>query len=209
MARPGLVLVVGLALACGSKQAGSDGPTPASQIDAGSADSTSNQAPEPTRAVALANRVEALVGRLGKPILELEDAPTALSVGVVAQGEEHYVGLGHLSEGGPAPGSDTLFHVASLTKPHTSLLVAQLVIEGKLKLDDPLPWCRRGRPRALCGKPKTTIRHLLTHSSGLRIVPSDGGGDYSPAKLRRYLARTRPPDRTPGQRFRYSTTGYG
>ena len=64
---------------------------------------------------------------------------------------------------------DTLFRIASITKTFTATAVMQLRDEGKLLLDDPvtkhLPLLAV-RPREAGGGP-ITIRHLLTHLSGL------------------------------------------
>ena len=77
--------------------------------------------------------------------------------------------------------TDTLFRIASLTKPITSVAAMMLVEEGKLRLDDPvskfLPdfrYARVGVPNwmgwNLQDVPawrEITIRDLLTHTSGL------------------------------------------
>lgn len=63
----------------------------------------------------------------------------------------------------------TMYRVASITKTLTATAIMQLRDQGKLQLDDPverhLPWFRiKNRfPNA----PAITIRHLLTHTSGL------------------------------------------
>ena len=62
---------------------------------------------------------------------------------------------------------DALFRMASNTKAVTAAAVLALVDQGKVKLDDPvlkwLPTWDRGDAK------KVTVRHLLTHTSGLRI----------------------------------------
>ena len=62
---------------------------------------------------------------------------------------------------------DTLFRMASNTKAVTAAAVLTLVDEGKVGLDDPIhkwfPTWGSGDAK------KITVRHLLTHSSGLRI----------------------------------------
>lgn len=62
---------------------------------------------------------------------------------------------------------DTLFHVASNTKPIVASAVLLLAEEGKLRLDDPvgkyLPAFDNDRWK------EVNIRHLLSHTSGLRI----------------------------------------
>lgn len=60
------------------------------------------------------------------------------------------------------PVSDsTLFAIASITKTMTSLLVAQELERGRLRLDAPMP-ARGGRVAWQTG---TTIRHVLSHTS--------------------------------------------
>src|SRR3954447_15603085 len=79
---------------------------------------------------------------------------------------------------------DSLFRIASMTKPITSMGVMILVEEGKLKLDDPvekhLPEFRgqmlvskRDRDTVTLKKPSRpiTLRDLLTHTSGLPSFP--------------------------------------
>jgi CubicO group peptidase (beta-lactamase class C family) len=78
--------------------------------------------------------------------------------------------------------SDTVFRIASMTKPVTSVGIMMLYEEGKLRLDDPvsnyLP-AYKGREVIATfnekdatyttrpAKSEITIRHLLTHTSGL------------------------------------------
>jgi CubicO group peptidase (beta-lactamase class C family) len=80
-----------------------------------------------------------------------------------------------------AMAKDTIFNIASMTKPVTSVAVMQLVDEGKLKLDDevakylpqfkdPLVLTRinaDGTYETRPAKRQITIRHLLTHTSGI------------------------------------------
>jgi len=67
---------------------------------------------------------------------------------------------------------DTLFQIGSITKLYVSCLVLQLVDEGKLSLDDKvqkyLPAFSLADPARAAA---VTIRHLLTHTSGI-------DGDY-------------------------------
>lgn len=63
---------------------------------------------------------------------------------------------------------DTLFPLASCTKPFTSILLAMLVDQGKVQWDDPvrrhLPWFRLADP--LAGR-EATLRDLLCHRTGI------------------------------------------
>jgi CubicO group peptidase (beta-lactamase class C family) len=65
--------------------------------------------------------------------------------------------------------ADTLYRVASISKPFTATALLQLRDAGKLRLDDPvaevLPWFK---PSPADGDASPiTIRHLITHTSGL------------------------------------------
>src|SRR5947209_12012948 len=59
---------------------------------------------------------------------------------------------------------DTVFELASVTKQFTAAAIMLLSEEGKVQLDDPVAW-------HLLRAPETwkaiTVRHLLTHTSGL------------------------------------------
>ena len=65
--------------------------------------------------------------------------------------------------------TDSIFRIASHSKLFTAIAVLQLRDQGRLRLDDPiqdhLPWfdIRNNHSES----PRITIRHLLTHSSGL------------------------------------------
>jgi CubicO group peptidase (beta-lactamase class C family) len=103
---------------------------------------------------------------------------------------------------------DAVFDVASLTKPVvTGLLAAQLLEQGRLRLDDPvrlhLERFGEGRDHAQA----VQVRHLLTHSSGLpAILPLDPPWQGDEAALALALAAT--PTDPPGRVFRYSDVNY-
>ena len=94
-----------------------------------------------------------------------------LSIGIVHDQELVWAkgfGLADRERAIPAT-PDTRFRIASITKTFTATAIMQLRDQGKLQLDDPvakhLPWFAV-RPREP-GGPPITIRHLLTHVSGL------------------------------------------
>ena len=78
--------------------------------------------------------------------------------------------------------ANAIFYIASMTKPVTSVAIMILFEEGKLKLDDPVSKYLPGfdNPQVLTkfneqdgtyesrpAKRPITIRHLLTHTSGI------------------------------------------
>lgn len=72
-------------------------------------------------------------------------------------------------ERGVAMREDTVFRLASLTKPIVSAAALRLAADGILPLDEPITiWLPAFRPRTMSGdQVDITARHLLTHTSGL------------------------------------------
>jgi CubicO group peptidase (beta-lactamase class C family) len=91
----------------------------------------------------------------------------AVGIGIIEGGKLKYVKVfGELKAGVPAP-ANTIFQVASLTKPIVEILTLKLVSEGQWQLDEPLAdyWVDpdvQNDPR----HKKLTTRHVLTHQSG-------------------------------------------
>ncbi len=77
-------------------------------------------------------------------------------------------GLADRASGRPVRG-DTVFRLASMTKPIVSAATRVLVERGKIQLDDPVTrWLPNFRPALPDGRqPTITVRHLLTHTAGL------------------------------------------
>jgi D-alanyl-D-alanine carboxypeptidase len=104
---------------------------------------------------------------------------------------------------------DTRYLLASMTKPFTALAVMMLVEEGKVGLDDPIERYLDEPPAAW--KP-ITVRHLLTHTAGLKHrfegrAPADWPLTFSKAAM--YAsAKALPLDFQPGERWQYSDQGY-
>lgn len=100
--------------------------------------------------------------------------------------------------------ADTVFDVASLTKPViTGTLAVQLFEQGRIDPDEP---ARRLLPE-LDADQRLTWRHLLTHSSGLPaglpLEPAWSGADTALT-----LACRQRPTHTAGTHFRYSDVNY-
>lgn len=101
------------------------------------------------------------------------------AVGILHDGQVETFGYGVASLETRQPvRPDTLFQIGSISKVYTATLVMGLVDEGKIDLDAPvvtfLPDLRLGDEAALRA---ITMRHLLTHSSGL---DGDRFDDYGP-----------------------------
>jgi CubicO group peptidase (beta-lactamase class C family) len=102
--------------------------------------------------------------------------------------------------------ADTIFDLASLTKPIvTATLIAQLVEQDRLHWEDPI--ARHWPAFAAHGKEKVTIEQCLLHTSGL--IADNPLSDYEAGAM---IALDRISGLKlldpPGSRFRYSDVGY-
>ena len=118
-------------------------------------------------------------------------------------------GKADIGEGKPML-PDTIFWIASMTKPITATAVLMLQEEGKLSVDDPvekyLPEFKN--LKTADGKPvRVTIRHLLTHTSGMgEISPAEARGVKNLAGLiPLYVAK--PVKFEPGTKWVYCQSG--
>lgn len=105
---------------------------------------------------------------------------------------------------------ETVYQLASITKCFTATAIMQLVEDGKLKLDDPISARLPDLPPAWS---KITIRHPLTHTSGIKSytqlaeIAENTQKTFKPEELVA-LVRERPLEFPPGERYDYSNTGY-
>jgi uncharacterized protein YbbC (DUF1343 family)/CubicO group peptidase (beta-lactamase class C family) len=101
---------------------------------------------------------------------------------------------------------DTIFDLASLTKVvATTTSVMMLVEEGKIRLNDRVATFIPGFERY--GKADITIRHLMTHVSGLR-PDVDLGDTWSGSETAIGIAIEEVPTAPAGDRFVYSDINY-
>lgn len=103
----------------------------------------------------------------------------------------------------------TVFEIGSISKQFVSAAVMLLVEEHRLGLDDPIHQYLPYLPSEWLG---VTVRHLLTHTSGIpdyeEIATYDiYGFRLTPEEVIR-LAHSRPMDFAPGEGWYYSNTGY-
>lgn len=116
---------------------------------------------------------QALAARIDKAV-DVALAERRIVGGVVLvsrDGETVYARAAGLAdrEAGRLAGRDTIFRYASLTKPMVSAAALALAEEGAIDIDAPVTrYLPDFRPRAADGtEPVITLRHLLTHTSGL------------------------------------------
>jgi CubicO group peptidase (beta-lactamase class C family) len=103
----------------------------------------------------------------------------------------------------------TRFHLDSLSKLFSAVAVMQLAEQGKLTLDDPISRCLDGLQPSWSA---ITVRHLLTHSSG---IVDDYAEEFHGSMLVSYdnkilfeYARSRGLEFQPGDKARYNNLGF-
>jgi CubicO group peptidase (beta-lactamase class C family) len=123
----------------------------------------------------------------------------------------HVLYAGGWGAADPATGrlytADTRSCLASLSKPITAVATMLLAGEGRLRYDDPLSAYLPGFSEAIGG---ATLRHLLTHTSGIPDYPQlnvDRPG-VTNGEILAALRQVRQPAFQPGQRYAYSNSGY-
>ncbi len=154
-----------------------------------------------------AGKIDAIV----KEEMRKRHVPAA-SVAVLKDGKpllERGYGLANVELNVPATAA-TVYEIGSVTKQFTATAVMMLVEEGKIGLDDPASKYLEGLPDTWRG---ITIRHLLTHTSGIKSYTSlpsfmqNLRKDYKPDEIIK-LSYEIPLEFKPGEKFNYNNTGY-
>ena len=141
------------------------------------------------------------------------EGAVGISVAVMRGDETVYAkahGLAELEFAARAD-AETLFRIGSITKQFTAAAILKLSERGELSVDDPLT---RFLPDYPTHGREITLRHLLTHTSGVHCYTELGrewelvqARELSDAELVA-LWKDRPLDFAPGERWSYSNSGY-
>jgi D-alanyl-D-alanine carboxypeptidase len=164
-----------------------------------------------TTAVATDAALEARMDAAGAAVLR-EIRAAGFSVAVVRDGQlvlAKGYGYADLAERVPAS-ANTIYRLASITKQFTAAAILHLAEEGKLSLEDRITDYLPDYPDP--GR-LITIRHLLSHTSGLSdvavlpILEEGGGVGYSRDQIIDLVA-SQPLDFEPGTGHSYSNVGF-
>ena len=106
--------------------------------------------------------------------------------------------------------SATVFQIGSITKQFTSAIILQLQEQNKLSVHDSIskfiPYYPNGN--------KITVENLLTHTSGIYNYTNDEmfmkNNAVNPISIENLIAlfKNKPLDFNPGEKYRYSNSGY-
>jgi CubicO group peptidase (beta-lactamase class C family) len=132
-----------------------------------------------------------------------------LTIGIVLHGERRVLVFGTAK-------ADSIYEIGSLTKTFTGLILAQMIEQGLVKLDEPV---RQLLPRGAVAKPQgaeITVLDLTTQHSGLPRMPDNFKptnpdnpyADYGPANLYQYISE-HGLEKVGTPKFLYSNLGVG
>jgi methyl acetate hydrolase len=155
-----------------------------------------------------ASQVRARIDGVLRQAVDAKEVPGVVAMAATEKGLFYEGAFGTRDLGkGPAMTADTFFRIASMTKAVTCVAAMQLVEQGKLKLEDPVPnidpgigspqvlegFDAAGAPKLRAAKRPITLRHLLTHTAGFsyevwnantaRYVKTTGLPSFSTLKL--------------------------
>jgi serine-type D-Ala-D-Ala carboxypeptidase/endopeptidase len=155
--------------------------------------------------------------RLVQPYLD-NDMIVGMTIGVLRAGKQEVFGFGRMSrDDRRVPDGDTIFELGSASKVLTGILLADAVVQGRVKLDQPagllLP---AGVKMPAKGDRAITIKDLSTHVSGLPTIPdnmkmadpNNPYADYREKDLYAFLNNHKLA-RAPGTKNEYSNLGQG
>lgn len=162
-------------------------------------------------AIAQPSGVSEQVDAIIKVAMEKQRIP-GLSLAVVKDGKTVLAkgyGLANV-ELNVAATSETVYEIGSVTKQFTATAVMMLVEQGKITLDEKITKYLSGLPEAW---KEITVRHLLTHTSGIRNVntlPNFAALRMTPCSQERFigLLAGQPLQFEPGAKWSYCNTGY-
>jgi serine-type D-Ala-D-Ala carboxypeptidase/endopeptidase len=133
-----------------------------------------------------------------------------------ATGKKRLYCAGSTGKPGVALDGEAVFEIGSVTKTFTASLLADMVVRGEVKLDDPVSkYLPAGVKVPERDGRAITMVELATHSSGLPFLPANLSPDiqrswaqYTDAQMNAFLAGYTLPQ-APGEKFLYSDTGFG
>lgn len=143
---------------------------------------------------------------------------TQISIAHVSNKQVDYFGM--IKQNGNVDKIDnhsSAFEIGSVTKAFTGNVLAQLIIEKKVKPNDPV---QKFLPFPLLHSPSFTLQHLALHTSGLQRMPHDFDTqsnfdkenpfrNYTEDQLIFYLTQSLRLYSLPGEKHLYSNLGAG
>jgi len=166
--------------------------------------------------IASASLSQTQVDEIVQPAIQMGSCK-AIAVGVLdAQGRAVF-GYGAIDSHGTKPDGQTVFEIGSITKTFTATLLAQMVLSGEVKLDEPVKDLLPADVKVPAKDGRAiTLLDLATQRSALPRLPvsfdpadwTNPYADYTPQKLYADLAMIQLAQ-MPGEKYEYSNLGVG
>ena len=143
-----------------------------------------------------------------------------LSIGIFKNGKTYFYGYGETAKGnGQIPTNNTYFEIGSISKTFTVTLLADAVIKGKVKLNDPInKYLPDSIHQLTFDSEPITLQTLANQSSGLPGLPNNfvlnqeiitnPYKEYDESKLFQFYKNFKP-IRKPGVKYEYSNLAVG
>lgn len=153
-------------------------------------------------------------------LVDVEKRAPGIVVGMISDNprEQWVVGYGRLSVTDKrVPNGDTVFEIGSITKGFTGILLAKAVLDGEVKLEDPISkYLPEGVTAPEYEGKSITLLDLATHYSGLPRMPSNFNpkdssnpyADYTMSQMYDFLSGYQL-TRAPGSTYEYSNYAMG
>ncbi|QEH41988.1 serine hydrolase [Chitinophaga sp. XS-30] len=168
----------------------------------------------------LLSAIDSLVESTVRPYIQ-QSHTAGLSVAVIRKDAVYRYNYGEVRKGNgmlPDPAS-TIYEIGSISKTFTALLLAREVIDGRMRLDDPVSgYLPDSIPDLHYEGNAVTLQHLSNHTSGLPRLPDDFFSGminfadpylhYDDARLYGFLMYYKP-SVIPGTHYAYSNYGGG
>lgn len=137
-----------------------------------------------------------------------------MSIAILKDGKVAYLNYGNKSKEGEAVDENTIYEIASISKTFAGTLLAVEALKGKLDIEDPV---QKYISYPISGEYKDsvmTLKHLVTHVSGLSRMPNNWRSgpnpykNYTREKLEKYMQKN-VLTRKPGAVYEYSNLAFG
>lgn len=141
----------------------------------------------------------------------------SIAIGVIDENGTHFFNFGKKSAQGLPVDEHTIYEIGSITKTFTATLLANLVVEGKVNLSNPINQFLPADIRVpFAGPAEITLGNLSDHTSGLPRMPdnfhpanpNNPYADYSVEQMYAFITSYRP-IREPGSDVEYSNLAQG
>lgn len=143
----------------------------------------------------------------------------SIVIGIIDKDGTHYYSFGTKTVGGEPADEHSIYEIGSISKVFTATLLADNIVKGKMKVDDPVSKYLHASvkvPTYKGGSKPITLGNLSDHTSSLPRMPSnmpasdpkDPAADYTPELMYAFLS-SYVLSREVGSEFEYSNFAIG